>query len=490
MTETIDKSFRETPDENNSIPFYFENLPQPSVLLDSETKIIYANREARKLLGVKNSNFGGKYVFDFLQGISADIVKEEIKKAGLENGKILRRSLLATKLDGTQFYIDFRLTLVSEGNIQYMLATFDDISEQRAEKKKLAVAETRAKKISQTESILDTISESFCIVDHSWIIRYWNQAAERATGKDRDKVLGKHMWEVFPQEEGSTLLTNCQKSMINRVPTSFEHFSGEGTYFYNAAYPNADGGITIYFKNISERKKRERERELLIQELTRNNSDLLQFSFITSHNLRAPLSNVLGLVHLMNTENMDEETASIVSMIESAAGKLSDTINDLSEMLLIKNRSGITTENISIGKVFARVNRSFLDAENHIDAQLTIDLKADQVAFNERYLESIFVNLISNAIKYRDPLRRLHIDLKSYSFKTSVVLEFTDNGLGIDMNRHGDRLFGMYQRFHQDAEGQGLGLFIIKSQIDALGGSIEVLSQVGKGTTFKISFPN
>lgn len=468
---------------------YFDEFPQASVILDYNETIIFANKEAKKLLRSGNFKIEGMPSQKFLPRIGAGLPKDCISIAQVTTEGYHRLRLPARRLDGSVFYMELKITGIPFRGTTYVLASFEEISKQRQDSKKLAWVQARFGEIGQTRNVLDTISESFCIIDDSWKIRYWNSAAEMLTQKSRGLVLGRHMWQVFPQEEGSVLFAMCHKSMKERVPTTFEHFSGEGTYFYNAVYPNDDGGITIYFKNISERKNREREREILIKELTRSNSDLLQFSFITSHNLRAPLSNILGLVELLDKDAMDEETGNIISMIASSASKLSKTIGDLSEMLLIKNKSGIAIEMLSISEVFERVNRNFLEAENEIDAHILVDLKEERVAFNEQYLESIFINLISNAIKYRNLSNRLSIEMRSYSSSENIIIEFSDNGLGIDLSRHGDRLFGMYQRFHAASGGQGLGLFIVKSQVDALGGSIEVLSKVGEGTTFRISFP-
>lgn len=458
--------------------------------MDRSGYLLCANREAQELLGASSlelskmhasvffpSAFTGQALITFLE--------ECIESAG----KIFTISLPAINRNGRTFLMGIKLRAVMECDSVRLFASLADDSIKRDRKKKLASAEARASEVGQAKNILDTISESFCIVDSSWIIRYWNAAAEMTTGKTREYVLGRHMWEVFPQDNGSMLFEMCNKSMKERISTNFEHFSGKGTYFYNAVHPSEDGGIAIYFKNISIRKNREQEREMLVRELTRNNSDLLQFSFITSHNLRAPLSNILGLVQLLDKDKMDVETARIADMIAHSAEKLSETINDLSEMLLIKNNAGTVRESVSIEEVFLKVRKSFLDAENEIDSHIVLDLKATRVNFNERYLESIFVNLISNAIKYRHPSRKLEINLRSFVIKAEVIIEFIDNGSGIDMDRHGERLFGMYQRFHSSTEGQGLGLFIVKSQVESLGGTIQATSRVGFGTTFKLSFP-
>lgn len=480
-------------EQGDSAPFdtvFFENLPQAAVILDSCARITYANRGARTLLGPR-SGYVGLNASDFLPvGYSDKKFREVLADCISEDGRTHGMALPALRQDGSLFKMEVRLSAVAESGTWYLLALLEDDSVRRRRDKELAGALATAGEIRQARNILDTISESFCIVDAGWIIRYWNRAAEKATGKGSNVVLGRHMWEVFPQKEKSKLFEMCDRSMNERVTTRFEHSSGADTCFYNAVHPNEDGGITIYFKNISVRKNKEREREMLVKELTKNNSDLLQFSFITSHNLRAPLSNILGLVRLLDRDTMDSEARLIAGMISQSAEKLSDTINDLSEMLVIKNSPATKTELVSISEVFAKVRKSFLDAGNGIDCDVRLEMAAASVSFSERYLENIFVNLVSNAIKYRDGSRRLEIAVRSFHSLGSTFIEFSDNGTGIDMDRHGKRLFGMYQRFHSLAEGQGLGLFIVKSQVDSLGGTIEASSKVGCGTTFRMAFPD
>ncbi len=117
------------------------------------------------------------------------------------------------------------------------------------------------------------------------------------------------------------------------------------------------------------------------------------------------------------------------------------------------------------------------------------DFKDPNIDFNETYLESILINLFSNAIKYRSPDKNLVIHAASKNDKNeNTIFSFSDNGTGIDVIRHKDRLFGLYQRFHNTTEGHGLGLYIIKSQIEALNGTIEIESEPDKGTTFIITF--
>jgi signal transduction histidine kinase len=142
---------------------------------------------------------------------------------------------------------------------------------------------------------------------------------------------------------------------------------------------------------------------------------------------------------------------------------------------------------------FRQILDSVKDSLAHelIGGYCSIETKfeVEEIPFNKSYLESVLINLVSNAIKYKSPERLLRIILQtSVNQNDEVVLTVQDNGLGIDLKRHQENLFGLYQKFHSNSDGTGLGLYMVKSQIMALGGTIEVQSEVGKGTTFIITF--
>ncbi|MBL7919305.1 MAG: PAS domain S-box protein [Bacteroidia bacterium] len=243
-------------------------------------------------------------------------------------------------------------------------------------------------------------------------------------------------------------------------------------------------------QDITRQKMQEQEKEKLITELTKNNKDLKQFSYITSHNLRGPIANLLGLSSLVdNYEIKDDSLKQILAGIKKATFMFDDIIKDLTKVLNIKDHASIPQESLSIlsalEKGISQNETMLLETGAKIKTEL---VKAPVVNFNKAYLESIFFNLISNAIKYRSPSRKLKITILSEIINDEVVVKFSDNGLGLDIALYKERLFSLYQRFHDHAEGKGLGLFLIKSQLEAFNGSIDIESSVGIGTTFILKF--
>lgn len=224
-----------------------------------------------------------------------------------------------------------------------------------------------------------------------------------------------------------------------------------------------------------------------ITELTERNNELKQFSFIISHNLNAPLSNLFGLLNLMDDKSLDSHHISLVNMMKESTKQIKQIIDHLSYTLIIKNTI-VDVEDVDLLPIFNRAISILQPQIDEILPTIKTQFGVTTIRTKAAYIESIFLNLLSNALKYRNLNRPLEITVTTEPFingRTRII--FTDNGLGIDMKRNRDKLFGLYQRLHDVADGQGVGLFLIKTQISALGGSIAVESEVDNGTTFTIT---
>ena len=258
----------------------------------------------------------------------------------------------------------------------------------------------------------------------------------------------------------------------------------------SVAMKDGEPYFSTIIRDSTQKKKTESEQKALTEELLKNNQDLQQFSFITSHNLRAPVANQLSLLSLYDKENPGDDFNSVlIQKFEETTFQLNQTLNDLINVLVIKSQNNIEKETVSFTQIFNTIKKNLGNLLNRKKGTIHTDFSAvDEIQYNRIHAESVFLNMISNAIKYSSPERKLEIKIRSYKLDTFVVVDFADNGLGMDLNRYGDRLFGLYQRFHQNKDGKGLGLYMTRSQVLAMGGKIEVESELGKGTTFKIFF--
>lgn len=257
----------------------------------------------------------------------------------------------------------------------------------------------------------------------------------------------------------------------------------------NNLIKNSDiSALAANFREYIARNKAEEERDQLIEDLTSRNQDLSQFAYITSHNLRAPLSNLMGLIDILNYDLLDEYNKTIVDMFKDSAHKLNETIYDLTQMLSIKSNKNVKIEKVSVTRIFKKVCNSFTKQIHTMGIYIHTDFQHEMIPFNKSYLESILMNLMSNSVKYCAENRPLRIEAITKSDPDgNIILTFKDNGMGIDLLKHKDRIFGLNERFHNHVNGSGVGLFITKTQITSLGGTITVESEVDKGSTFTIT---
>ena len=243
--------------------------------------------------------------------------------------------------------------------------------------------------------------------------------------------------------------------------------------------------------DITHQKEEEKKLVQSLQIIGEQNSRLLNFAHIVSHNLNSHTGNFKMLLDLIDEENDEQTTKEVLGYLRTSSNALNQTIEHLKELVDINTQMVHKKENLNLNMYLNKV----LDILNNDISKNKVKIfnkipKECYIDFNQSYLESILLNFTTNAIKYSHPERVPEIMYNHYLENGKVVLEIQDNGLGIDLARHGDKLFGMYKTFHKNENARGIGLFITKNQIESMGGSVTVDSKTNKGTTFKIYFNN
>lgn len=241
--------------------------------------------------------------------------------------------------------------------------------------------------------------------------------------------------------------------------------------------------------DITERKNHEIEKEEFIKGLTQRNKELKQFTYITSHNLRSPLVNLTGLLGLIEDIKVeDEELRSIHDKLKVSSESLMSTVHDLMDILHTRDTQFIRVEENSLDEVLGHVRNLLQKVVSEIKPEIRCNFEVPAIRFHKAYFESILMNLFTNSIKYRSPTRQLKIDISTRLQNGKIVLTFRDNGIGFDLERHKDRVFGFYQKFHNHPDSKGLGLFLVKSQMEELGGTVDMKSFPDAGTTLTLTF--
>ena len=241
------------------------------------------------------------------------------------------------------------------------------------------------------------------------------------------------------------------------------------------------------FLDITDRIEDKKKLETLVEVTKSQNESLMNFAHIVSHNLRSHSTNMTMLAKFLLQEEDEKELKNINRMISDAAESLSETITHLNDVVQVKTGGLENLQSTSVLNTIEHIKKSIGGLLEEQDAIIKIDVnKSHFVNVVPAYLESIFLNILTNALKYSSIDRIPVIEIKSELKKETVLIIFKDNGQGIDLKRHGDKIFGMYKTFHNHKDARGIGLFITKNQIEAMSGSIKIESVVDQGTTIFI----
>lgn len=407
--------------------------------------------------------------------------------------------------DGQLVYALLYISLVrdSQNEPLHLIAQITDVTAQKVAEQKLV--ET----LSRLEGLLEASTQVSIIgTDTEGEITVFNRGAENLLGYCRDEVLlKKSLLDLHLKEE---IKRTAQEISRKEKKQGFEvlaALAGKDKFDTREwCYVRKDGsklsvqvtltaikesgelkGYLAVAADISEIKKAEKEVKSLLDVTKDQNDRLKNFAHIVSHNLRSHSGNLAMLLDLYIQENPEAEENEMIRHLVTASQNLKETITHLNEVVLINTSVGDNllslnlTENVdqAIRNVTALAEEADVKIINEISPEVTIlGLPA--------YLDSILLNFLTNGIKYSSPERDSYIRLSTTKGRKYIILNIEDNGLGIDLKKYKSKLFGMYKTFHAHKDARGIGLFITKNQIEAIGGKIEVESEVNKGTTFKI----
>ncbi len=370
-------------------------------------------------------------------------------------------------------------------------------------------------RFTTNEEILNYLPADICVVDKNGIYKYLNPNAIK-NDETRAWLIGKNDYQYFGRKGYDVALADVRNEYLQEAITTKKEVTwidehtlqdGKKTHILRIYHPIVEGdncveNIIGYGINVTDLKqselalkKSEAEKIALIEGLTYKIEEARQFNYIVSHNLRAPLSNILGICNLINDDNEGVDATllpTFIDAIKKSAQKLDAVIRDLTQILACKKAP---TEHFEVLSVTEAIHTAMelLPCQAEIPDKsivIEVDENAEDVYTIKSYLNSILHNLISNACKYRSKNRPLQITVTVKKTNGYVCFKVADNGIGIDLAKHGNEVFGLYKRFTNAAEGTGLGLHMTKAQVQTLGGCIDVTSTLEEGTCFTVYLPN
>lgn len=348
----------------------------------------------------------------------------------------------------------------------------------------------------QLHLFFDAVDMGYATMEKDGTLSFANRKAEQMAGRQIQE--GENIFEIMPELGHATpFRARFSAALADSVSSSFSsYFPRRYKWYEFLITPMRDGTVSVFIRDITDSRNMQKDlfranKQLnkLNKSLVNQNQQLEDFAHITSHNLRAPIANLKALMQMHNDSASLTEKEQYLTLLQEVISKIDETLNDLVDVVQIRKNVDVETEPLLLSErlqyvkdvLFADIEKSGIQLTTNFD-------HAPVLEFPRVYLDSILQNLVTNAIRYRTLEHRPRLHLSSSQENGYMILTAEDNGLGIDMERFGHKLFGFRKTFHKNKDAKGIGLFITKTQVEAMGGSIRAESTPGQGTKFIITF--
>lgn len=480
-----------------------ENVPGAIYLChnDEQYSVIYLNDHIEVITGYSPEEFYSKEVSfaNIFHPEDAPYIREGINQAIKRKTQFSLRYRIRHK-SGDWRWIEETGVGVFDGDRLTMLEGFlTDVTAQRdAEAELIQITEENHRVFNNPVSLNVVIGEkgNFKRVSDSWV---------SLLGWSKEELMQTYFTEFLHPDDIDATMKAVQRLKNGEEVSQFEnrYRCKDGSYRWLLWSCAPDLHLPLVYASavdITNRKKSEEELlrsktniEAIALTLQEQNKALDEFAHIISHNLRSPIGNINALINLLDENSGIQDYKLIFYKLKNVATNLSETMNDLMETLKAKTQTDLHKDQLRFKEILDKVVQSLEGDLIQAEASVTFDFNdAPHIEYPKAYLESIFQNLLSNAIKYKSSERKPKIHFQSARMEKKgqsyTELRITDNGQGIDLEKFGDKLFGLHKTFHTHDQARGVGLFLIKTQIESMGGTISADSEVDKGTTFTIRF--
>ena len=472
---------------------FFNENPDEFYKCISLVKIIDVNYECLKLHKVKDKPTLMENLTQLIDSGSFDEVKKQLVAIS-QNAKQFSIDSRIKNMLGEYRDINLRWSVIQgyEESYERVILSTEDITERKASEKIIINSQKNIKSLIDT---IDGIVWEFDIPTAA--LTFISKKVEKILGYSVKEYLScPTFWEDHIYSEDKKWVLEYSASLNEKgINHDYEYrmLNKKGeivwirdiiNFVFENDVPVSSRGIMI---DITKTKQAENDLSSSLDLVTEQNKRLLNFSYIVSHNLRSHSSNIESITSLIEFSESEEETLEMVQLLKKVTQSLNDTMHNLNEVVNIKANINIVSEPLNLRQYSEEAIAILTEQIAIKDVQIINNIASDVVVvYNPAYMQSIFLNLISNAIRYSHSDRKPEITIDFYTEKDKKVLQISDNGIGIDLNKNRDKIFGMYKTFSTNSDSKGIGLFITKNQIDAMGGSIYVESEPNIGTTFKI----
>ncbi|MGZ3755491.1 MAG: PAS domain S-box protein [Mucilaginibacter sp.] len=474
-----------------------ENNYDIILLLDGSLETVYRSPSTSRIMGYGNDQRIGRNYLELVHPYDVEIALQFQKSVITNPGQAMPVKLRVKHADGQYLWLEgYATNLLHLKNIEAIVVNLHDITERKKITDDLWYLTNRLQLATRAANIAiwdwDIVNDQLM----------WDNAMYSLYGVDQDAFGASYeSWItcVHPNDR------DAQTERINDAVANQKDFDTEFRivtpdqsirYVRSIAINEYDANgkplrmVGINW-DITDQKLAAEEKEKIMADLVRRNKDLENFTYTISHNLRAPVANVIGLSDLLHNDDIDKlSKVSILDGLSVSIKKIDEVIIDLHDILQSKHQINSQKEHVVFKVLLEDINLSISNiiAKENVQINYFFD-EVDGIYTIHSYLYSIIYNLVLNSIKYRRPDVSPVIHLSSKLEAGFVVLTIKDNGKGIDLVKNKAMLFGLYKRFDHTIEGKGIGLYMVKTQTEALGGTIEVESEIGNGCIFIVKIP-
>lgn len=481
MIDTLELYFKAA--QSAKIGIWKMNLQTNDVFWDAVTKHILEVPEDFEPIRGSGISF-------YTEGENRDKIKRLINNAMNDGISFEDKFQIKTTNNNIKYIECICQVEIVDGVPTQLLGTFQDITKEQNLINELQL------NVEKFSSIFSSANDAIFIIDTSnGIITDYNPRAAELTGYNSTELLGLHNSDLFPIEyqkqvryflaynltrDDYTVNEACIKTKLGAsIPV--EIASGKKFEVNYKTY------LVCFIRDVTLRIEKEIELKQLLEVTSQQNDKLYNFTHIVSHNIRSHTSNLAMIVDVIeNTEDIAEKL-SYFDLFKEGTEKLSETIEYLNEIISIQKKTNIVKKKINLKDEIEKTKSALSLVIKESQIAITHTIPEDLFVYViPAYLDSILLNLFTNAIKYKSPKRKAFLEIGYEINETYTVIIFKDNGLGLNLKKNGHKIFGMYKTFHGNEDAKGIGLYMTKNQLEAMDGKIEVESEVDHGSTFKI----
>ncbi len=345
--------------------------------------------------------------------------------------------------------------------------------------------------------LLETIPQMTWTHKQDGSVTFFNQQWYNYTGLTKQQSLGLGWKEAIHPDDLPYSITMVSDARQTEQPFEMEsrfRRGSDGMYRWQLvrALPvrNESGEVFLWVGTATDIHDQKMQSSLLQKQniqLDEINKYLDNFVHTVAHDLRSPVANIIGLLSLLNLNGEDARNVVVAEKLKTSVERLDNTLKGMIKLIEIQSNSETNTELLFLQEIFEEVSKEYAGELHEIEHTINCELEhCPPLRFIKPFMESIFRNLISNSIKYRREGEPLEITVSCRKEDDFIILRFRDNGIGIDLKKHGKNLFKPFVRFTQQASGKGIGLHIINNMLQRHGGKVEVNSSLHTGTTFEL----